>query len=77
MMGANLSFDIIQTDFEIGLINGTRPFKNINTKYIGCWFHYTKALYSRLKTTNLLNKSNVVINKVLLNTLKYLPFFTC
>ena len=73
-MGTNISFDIIQTNFQVGLINGSRPFKNDNTKNIGYWFHYTKAFYSRLKITNLFSKSNFVINKVLLNTLKYLPF---
>ena len=77
LLGTNFNFEVIQTDFERGLINGTEPLRSEKTKYIGCWFHYTKEIFTRLKENKLIIKLHfIIINKVLINAFKYFPFIS-
>ena len=60
-------------DFEPSLQSSLRKvFKGI--KISGCYFHYVKILWQKVKKLGLCTKSEIKVTKILLFILKILPY---
>ena len=69
-----VKWENIHSDFEQNI------FKSVLTVFVkvehyGCWFHFVKALFDKLKENQLYKHINKEFNKKLLLILKYLPSY--
>ena len=70
----SLYLEIIQTDFEKGLLKAYKKIFGEKIKLQGRCFHYLKALYAYLKKVKILKKRYKLLNNYLINILRYFPF---
>ena len=67
-------WDKVQCDFEKAIKNAFLETFDMDINFLGCYFHYIKALYAKLKSTGLFKKRLKDFNNKLMFILKYLPF---
>ena len=60
-------------DFEKGLQNALK-INFPNCKVGGCFFHFVKLLWTKVKSLGLCNKSNLKLTKIIVFILKLIPF---
>ena len=63
----------IMLDFEKGLINAVKE-KFSNSIIDGCFFHFSKLLWSKAKYLGMCNKKEIIKTKLLMFILKLIPF---
>ena len=63
----------IHSDFEQNIFKAVFAVFG-KVEHFGCWFHFVKALFEKLKEKQLYKRTNREFNKKLILILKYLPF---
>ena len=66
--------DKVQCDFEKAIKNAFLETFDMDINFLGCYFHYIKALFVKLKSTGLFKKRLKDFNNKLMFILKFLPF---
>ena len=74
LSGYKYKFTNLQSDFESAIINEFKNVFSININIMGCFFHYVKALWAKLKELKIKIFKYKEYYDYLIKTLKYLIF---